>query len=237
MLRLNKVFNKMKLRRLESAVSFFFSNCKLFVFNPHRKMGVFAQKIMSFFRHINKLLHLTYLVIVILLILTLAQSWQIKKPDNLSQPRPTPSPFAIVDGWMLKIPALDIQAPVISDVNGADTNAYNKALEKGLAHLKGSAKPGQGSNIFIFGHSSYYWYKPGDYKEIFKNLEDIKIGDEIIVWYNQKEYHYIVDKIKTVLPNQVDVIKPTQIEQLSLMTCVPPGTTLKRLIVIAKLAK
>lgn len=149
----------------------------------------------------------------------------------------SPSPSPLYEDFHLLIPSLDINAPVIADVDGADQAAYDKALENGVAQLKGSSKPGEGSNIFIFGHSSFYWYKPGNYKKIFATLEDIKIGDEIILWYSKKKYVYVVSETKVVDPEEVDVLKPTSKEQVSLMTCVPPGTTWHRLIVIGKLKK
>lgn len=134
----------------------------------------------------------------------------------------------------LVIPQLGIEAPIIADIDGAEKEKYFKALENGVAHLKGSTKPGEGSNIFIFGHSSFYRDQPGNYKEIFLHLEDLKPGDEIIIWYKLQEYKYIVNETKIVAPEQVDVTYQTATEQVTLMTCVPPGTTEKRLIVIAK---
>lgn len=144
------------------------------------------------------------------------------------------SPSPLYQDFHLIIPKLDLEAPVIADVDGANQEAYFTALENGIAHFQGTSKPGEGSNIFIFGHSSFYWYKPGNYKEIFKNLENLQIGDGIILWYQKKEYQYQVTEIKVVNPQEIDVLKPSQKEQVSLMTCVPPGTTLKRLIVIAQ---
>lgn len=134
----------------------------------------------------------------------------------------------------LLIPSLDISTPVIANVDGKNKETYFKALQGGVAHFDGTAKPGEGSNIFIFGHSSYYLWDPGKYKSIFINLEDIKIGDEISLWYQKKEYKYKVTETKVVEPTDVSVLKPTPEEQLTLMTCVPPGTAEKRLIVIAK---
>lgn len=134
----------------------------------------------------------------------------------------------------LLIPSLDISAPVIADVNGKNKETYFKALQGGVAHFNGTAKPGENSNVFIFGHSSYYLWDAGDYKTIFKNLEDIKVGDEISLWYQKKEYKYKVTETKVVEPTEISVLKPTPEEQLTLMTCVPPGTAEKRLIVIAK---
>lgn len=153
--------------------------------------------------------------------------------------KPAPEPTIVqtdvkYQDFHLEIPSLNVNAPIIADVDGNDKNAYFKSLEGGVAHFKGTAKPGEGSNIFIFGHSSYYWWAAGDYKEIFKNLEDVKEGDEIDVWYNLKEYKYKVTETRVVEPTDVDVLKPTPSEQLTLMTCVPVGTDKERLIAIAK---
>lgn len=158
-----------------------------------------------------------------------------KKPVSTPQTPPliTKSVPAFTDFHLL-IPSLDISTPVIADVDGSDKKAYFKALQGGVAHFKDTAKPGGSSNIFIFGHSSYYPWDPGKYKDIFKNLEDIKVGDEVDLWYLSKEYKYKVTETKVVEPSDVSVLKPTQTEQLTLMTCVPPGTAEKRLIVIAK---
>ena len=153
-------------------------------------------------------------------------------------PESTPAPVVKVQpkytDFHLEIPSLDINTPIIPDVDGNDKEAYFKALEGGVAHFQGTAKPGEDSNIFIFGHSSYYWWAAGDYKEVFKNLEDVKEGDEIDVWYQEKEFKYQVSEIKVVEPTEISVLKPTPTEQLTLMTCVPVGTDKERLIVIAK---
>jgi len=189
----------------------------------------------SYFRYFRKnrwgVLAFTTTIIIVVIFVFALPSAKINPP--FAKPSPTPSP--LYQDFHLVIPALNIDAPVIADVDGANQAAYDKALEGGVAQLKGSAKPGEGSNIFIFGHSSFYWYKPGNYKEIFRNLDDLKQNDEVILWYNSKEYQYQVTSKQTVEPDQVDATLPTREEQVSLMTCVPPGTTLRRLIVVGKL--
>lgn len=177
-------------------------------------------------------------ILPILLIVAAIGIFGISYKKNDSTPGSTTSTQAknvpAYTDFHLLIPSLDISAPVIADVDGSNKDAYFKALQSGVAHFKDTAKPGEGSNTFIFGHSSYYFWDPGKYKEIFKNLEDIKVGDEIALWYQGKEYKYKVTQTKVVEPTEVSVLKPTPEEQLTLMTCVPPGTTEKRLIVIAK---
>ncbi|MDP3948719.1 MAG: sortase, partial [bacterium] len=104
----------------------------------------------------------------------------------------------------------------------------------GVAHYNGTAKPGEGSNVFIFGHSSFFEADPGKFKEIFKELNLLEKNDEIIAWNNNKKYKYKVTEKKIIEPNETQYLLPTSSEQLTLMTCYPIGSTAQRLIVIAK---
>lgn len=149
---------------------------------------------------------------------------------------PISSAPAKYQDFHLEIPKLELSAPIIPEVPGGDTDKdiYFKSLENGVAHFAGTKKPGENGLIFIFGHSSYYPWAAGDYKEIFANLDDLAIDDEISVWYQEKEYKYLVIETKTIVPSDVSVLNPTNSEELVLMTCWPPGTTTKRLIIRAK---
>lgn len=110
-----------------------------------------------------------------------------------------------------------------------------KALRNGVIHYPGTALPGDNGNVVITGHSSYYAWDAGRFKDVFALLHDVKIGDRVVVYFNQKKFVYEVNKIKVVAPKDVDILGPTSSEQLTLITCTPIGTNLKRLIVIAKL--
>ena len=71
------------------------------------------------------------------------------------------------------------------------------------------------------------------YIEIEKEKEFAKEGDTVI--YKGKRYIYRVTNKLIVDPNEVKYLtKRLNYEQLTLQTCWPPGTTLKRLLVIAK---
>lgn len=136
--------------------------------------------------------------------------------------------------YYLSIPKINVQAPIVPDVPGNDKEKYFSSLQNGVAHYLGTAKPGENSNIFIFGHSSFYLTDPGKYKEIFKNLDKLENGDELIVHWQNKEYKYKVTDKKIVGPNEIQYLDQTPFEQLTIMTCYPPGTIEKRLIIIAK---
>lgn len=112
-----------------------------------------------------------------------------------------------------------------------------KALRNGVIHYPGTKLPGEDGNIVISGHSSYYAWDPGRFKDVFALLHDVRVGDRIVVYFNQKKFIYEVSTIKVVLPKDVDVLGPSKSEQLTLITCTPIGTNLKRLIVTAKLVE
>lgn len=145
----------------------------------------------------------------------------------------------------LIIPSLSIHAPIQTPEN-VDLTAANwetiesqiqDALQNGVVSFPGTAKPGERGNAFITGHSSYYPLLPGRYKDVFALLPQIKIGDEIEVWQNERKFTYRVSDKKEVSPSDVGVLENTQDYRLTLMTCTPIGTALRRLIVTAELVK
>jgi LPXTG-site transpeptidase (sortase) family protein len=113
---------------------------------------------------------------------------------------------------------------------------FMQELEKGIIKYPGSADPGQKGNSFIFGHSSNYPWAKGEYNDVFALLNELDNGDEIIVYFEQKKFVYVVKDKKIVKPGHVSSLGGTNdMSQLTLMTCWPLGTTLNRLLVITEL--
>lgn len=109
-------------------------------------------------------------------------------------------------------------------------------LSAGLVHLPGTALPGEKGNVFISGHSALsplFSFKTAT----FGKLTDLKKGDKIIIEAGRVKYTYSVQQLKVVDPNDVSVILPPDEREryISLMTCVPPGLNLKRLVVLGKM--
>lgn len=146
-------------------------------------------------------------------------------------PTLNPTPTVATNESFLVIAKIGVNAPIVWNVPGDQTLP---ALENGVAHYKGTALPGQIGNIFISGHSSYYWWNKGNYKEVFALLEEMNIGDKISINYKGTIYEYVVFDKKVVKPDNIDVLNQPNERILSLMTCVPVGTNLNRLIIIAK---
>lgn len=111
-------------------------------------------------------------------------------------------------------------------------------LISGLAHLPGSALPGERGNVFISGHSALPVAFKGNknYGAIFAKLNALKKGDLIKVSAGGN-YNYQVLGIKIVDPKDLSVINPPDStgRYITLMTCVPPGLNTKRLVVLGKM--
>lgn len=109
-------------------------------------------------------------------------------------------------------------------------------LSQGLIQLPGSALPGEKGNVFISGHSAISPLLGVKFAP-FARLVDLKKGDEIFVEAADIKFTYKVVDIKVVDPSDLSVIAPpdTLGRYISLMTCVPPGLNLKRLIVLGKM--
>lgn len=142
----------------------------------------------------------------------------------------------------LVIPRINQNIPIVGvsskNLIAHDWNALEKdmqeALKDGVIHYPGTSMPGQHGNVVITGHSSYFPWDPGRFKDVFALLHQMKIGDKIMIYHNQEKYIYQVTEKKVVLPDDIDILKQTPEDKLTLITCTPVGTNLKRLIVIAK---
>ncbi len=135
-------------------------------------------------------------------------------------PIPTPGPRA---ASRIVIPAIGLDAPV---VEGDDP----ESLKKGAGHHSGSANPGERGNCFISAHNDVFG-------EIFRDLGELELEDEVILYAGEQPYHYFVKAKRIVDPTDVSVMYPTTEPILTLMTCYPYLIDTHRLVVIAELAE
>ncbi len=138
-----------------------------------------------------------------------------------------------VPNGAIVIEKIDVQAPIVWDVPNTPTETESN-LKNGVIHLHGTAKPGEGGNVFITGHSSDYFWSNGKYKEAFVLLDKLVVGDKIYINFNNVIYGYSVVEKKSVKPNDLSVLDQEDKRILSLMTCTPVGTALNRLIIVAE---
>jgi LPXTG-site transpeptidase (sortase) family protein len=138
--------------------------------------------------------------------------------------------------YSISIPKIDAKATIIPNVDPNNPDEYMIALKKGVAHAKGTNFPGQNKNIYLFSHSTtaspLYISR---YNAVFYLLRKLSVKDKIYIYFLSKKYVYEVTEVKRISSNDTSWLQDQGIgEVLILQTCDPPGTTINRLIVVAK---
>jgi sortase A len=134
-------------------------------------------------------------------------------------PIPTPGPE---QARRIQIPAINIDKPIVQ----GDTW---EQLKKGVGQHIGSAQPGQPGNLVLSAHNDIYG-------EIFRHLDKLELGDEIVISTERRSYTYVVNKIDVVAPTAVEVMAPTDHASTTLISCYPYLVNNKRIVVFADLA-
>lgn len=122
-------------------------------------------------------------------------------------------------------------------INGVDVTIGGEDLSKSLIHWGGTALPGKNGTGVVFGHSVLpQFFDPKNYMTIFSTIHTLEKGDEIIVKFDGVEYTYQIFGFEIVDPSNTSYLEQKYDgAYLYLITCTPPGTYWKRLVVKAKL--
>lgn len=131
--------------------------------------------------------------------------------------------------YSISIPKLKIEGAYVSTVD-TDLTAH-------LVHFPGTAIPPARGTAAIFGHSTLpQLYDRNNYKTIFANIHAVEIGDNIIANANNTLYTYKIFAIEITEPEDSSYLTQSyDSSYLYIITCTPPGTTWKRLIVKARI--
>ena len=133
-------------------------------------------------------------------------------------PVPTPAPDQTV---RMQIPRLNVDAPVVQGDGW-------EQLKKGVGQHIGSANPGQNGNVVLSAHNDVYG-------ELFRHLDQLQPGDEVIVYTQQRQYVYVVDRTVLVEPTAVEVMASTGSPTVTLISCYPYLVDSERIVVFARL--
>jgi sortase A len=71
--------------------------------------------------------------------------------------------------------------------------------------------------------------------EIFRDLDRLAPGDEIVVSTERQAYTYVVREIRVVAPTEVEVMEPTDFASITLISCYPYRVNTKRIVVFGDL--
>jgi len=160
-----------------------------------------------------------------------AKGEDLTKVENWLLPGQRRGEGGRVDFYSLTIPSLGIF--------NARVQVGGKDLSNNLIHYGGTAYPGSFGNAVIFGHSTLpLLFNPENYMTIFATLPTLDYGDEILVKFDGINYRYRIEEMIEVVPEDISILEQHFDDSyLTLVTCVPPGTYLRRLIVRARLMK
>jgi LPXTG-site transpeptidase (sortase) family protein len=143
---------------------------------------------------------------------------------------PVSTDFGIV------IEKINANAKIVPNVDPSNEKEYMKALSGGIAQAKGTANPGEKGNIYLFSHSVNAPWDVVRYNAVFYLLNKLDIGDRVILFYKGKRFDYVIfDKTIAKSTDTNFLIQNYDQSILTLQTCDPPGTTINRLLVRAKL--
>ncbi len=108
----------------------------------------------------------------------------------------------------------------------------NTELKYGIGHYPSSSWPDKKGNIALTSHHTFgHDYGQGP---LFSLLHLLKKNDKIFLNYDKKRYTYKVLSRHIVEPNEIEAFRKTQDDRLTLITCYPPLSTAKRLVIVAK---
>lgn len=145
--------------------------------------------------------------------------------------------YGVETDFSIVIPKISAATKVVPNVDPANEEEYRNALKSGVAHAKGSSFPGGNGTIYLFAHSTNTLANVAVYNAVFYELKVLEPGDKVIIFFAGQKYTYQVLEQKVIEANDVSWLTDQSEEnsqKLVLQTCWPPGTSLKRLIVVAK---
>lgn len=130
---------------------------------------------------------------------------------------------AYADGEMtLRVPRLGLDAPVL---DGMDT----KTLDRGVGLYEYAQLPGKGNrNTSMTAHRDIF-------KAEFYYIDTIAAGDLIYLDYDGVTYTYQYESTQVVEANDWSPIYCNEYPCVTLVSCTPIGTSLRRLVVTARL--
>lgn len=152
-----------------------------------------------------------------------------------------PAPLRVLPE-RLEVPAIKLDIPVVELGWSTKKNTEGQVFSEwdvadfAAGWHKNSALPGAAGNVVMSGHNNIKG-------AVFRQLDRLKRGDEVIVYAGNKPYTYAVDEV-LILPEKyaaleqrkanATYIKPTTDDRLTLVSCWPRNDNTHRIVVIAR---
>ncbi|MGI6582774.1 MAG: class D sortase [bacterium] len=120
---------------------------------------------------------------------------------------------------IITIEKIDARLPILPDTR-------EKYLRVGVGHLPETALPGEPGNCVLTGHRGYTRGR------LFNRLDEVEIGDDIVIETREGKYTYRVSDVFIVEPGDPAIMEYEEGEEVvTLVTCHPLYVASHRLIV------
>jgi len=133
-------------------------------------------------------------------------------------PIPTPGP---AQANRIQIPAIGVDAPVVQGDSW-------EQLKKGVGQRIGTVNPGENGNEVYSAHNDIFG-------EIFRRLDQLETGDEIVLHTSQEAFVYVVTRKRIVEPTDISVMDSTNDSSVTLISCYPYLIDDQRIVVQGQL--
>lgn len=150
--------------------------------------------------------------------------------NALDQP-PLPIPSAAPVDPYEEVPITPIGSIDIPKIGLSHTmysGVWLTVLDQGPGHWPGTAVPGGWGNAVIAGHRVTNSHP-------FRNLDQLAVGDEIILNDHTGSHVYSVTGTEIVQPSALRIVEQRPGRTVTLFACHPPGSAAQRIVVYGEL--
>jgi LPXTG-site transpeptidase (sortase) family protein len=135
-------------------------------------------------------------------------------PTFTAAPIVIPTATIPVISARLSVPTAGILTPVV-DVYLDGVSWDVSYLGNNAGHLQGTAWLDETGNIVLAGHVENFDGGAG----VFASIDDLRLGDPVVLSDGAQVKYYAVTEVKTVQPDDLTVLYPTQADRITLITC------------------
>lgn len=141
------------------------------------------------------------------------------------------------NGFYLRVDKINLFKAVVQNVDPRYKEEYVASWEKGVSHGKFTATPDQIGVTYLFSHASNSDSTALEQNAWFTNMDEIIVGDEIIIYYAGVKYTYEVSELHIVNPDSTGFYTGSSpVSLVRMQFCGPPtGSLGKRTLVDALL--
>ena len=133
-----------------------------------------------------------------------------------------PSPVASAPAALPGSVYLKLTVPRLNNKEGVAVNGdWGSLTTASMVHYKDSPAPGEKGNVLVAFHRETHWM----------DINQLVAGDQVQLQTTDLKVHvYQIDSVHTVRPSDVSLLRPTQGEDLTLITCDPPWQDYNRMV-------